>query len=102
MGPLLGDEVLVANPRGLAFKPRNQWHTFWNAADAPVPGFARSSLLPALSDFSRNSSTSGASARHPRRFSADFFVRHGLEMDLPSVPRLVERFGLRFPGDFPA
>src|SRR5512132_3527353 len=33
MGALLGDEVLVAEPGDLVFKPRNQWHTFWNAGD---------------------------------------------------------------------
>src|ERR671924_1208072 len=33
MGALLGDEVVEAGPGGLVFKPRNQWHTFWNAGD---------------------------------------------------------------------
>src|SRR5438309_4266482 len=35
MGALLGDEVLEAGPGDLIFKPRNQWHTFWNAGDGP-------------------------------------------------------------------
>src|ERR1700676_3998871 len=35
MGALLGDDVLEAGPGDLVFKPRNQWHTFWNAGDAP-------------------------------------------------------------------
>ena len=35
MGALLGDEVLEAEPGDLVFKPRNQWHTFWNAGDEP-------------------------------------------------------------------
>ena len=35
MGALLGDEVLVAEAGDLVFKPRNQWHTFWNAGDEP-------------------------------------------------------------------
>jgi len=35
MGALLGDEVIYAEAGELAFKPRNQWHTFWNAGDAP-------------------------------------------------------------------
>src|SRR5919199_111954 len=33
MGALLGDEVVEADPGDLVFKPRNQWHTFWNAGD---------------------------------------------------------------------
>ena len=35
MGALLGDEVLVAEAGDLVFKPRDQWHTFWNAGDEP-------------------------------------------------------------------
>src|SRR6266545_2927486 len=35
-GALLGDQVLEAGPGSLIFKPRQQWHTFWNAGDAPA------------------------------------------------------------------
>src|SRR5919112_105557 len=35
MGALLGDDVIVAEAGELAFKPRGQWHTFWNAGDEP-------------------------------------------------------------------
>ena len=37
MGALLGDDVVEAGPGDLVFKPRGQWHTFWNAGDEPVP-----------------------------------------------------------------
>jgi quercetin dioxygenase-like cupin family protein len=33
VGALLGDEVVVGRRGDLIFKPRNQWHTFWNAGD---------------------------------------------------------------------
>ena len=33
MGAQLGDEVVYAQKGHLVFKPRNQWHTFWNAGD---------------------------------------------------------------------
>jgi hypothetical protein len=36
VGALLGDEVLVGGPGDLIFKPRNQWHTFWNGGDQPA------------------------------------------------------------------
>src|SRR6266540_3831301 len=36
VGALLGDEVVVGGPGDLVFKPRNQWHTFWNAGDEPA------------------------------------------------------------------
>src|SRR3954468_14371761 len=35
MGALLGDAVVHADVGTLVFKPRHQWHTFWNAGDGP-------------------------------------------------------------------
>ena len=35
MGAQLGDEVVYAETGDLVFKPRDQWHTFWNAGDEP-------------------------------------------------------------------
>ena len=50
VGALLGDEVLIASPGDLIFKPRNQWHTFWNAGDEPArhPGDDLSCRLRAV------------------------------------------------------
>src|SRR3954465_7493267 len=96
MGALLGDEVLIANPGDLVFKPRNQWHTFWNAGDAPArileiispAGFER--FFAELVDL-------GGAGASPEIW-IDLCARYGLDMDPQSVPGLVERFGLRFPG----
>ena len=30
MGALLGDDVVYAEAGDFVFKPRKQWHTFWN------------------------------------------------------------------------
>jgi mannose-6-phosphate isomerase-like protein (cupin superfamily) len=98
MGALLGDEVLEAGPGDLVFKPRNQWHTFWNAGDEPCrileiiapAGFER--FFAELVDL-------GGAAVAPPAALADLCARYGLEMDAESVPGLIERFGLRFPGD---
>ena len=35
MGALLGDDVVYAEAGDLVHKPRDQWHTFWNAGDEP-------------------------------------------------------------------
>lgn len=35
LGALLGDDIVFAGAGDLVFKPRNQWHTFWNAGDTP-------------------------------------------------------------------
>src|SRR6187397_2738965 len=36
VGALLGNEVVEGGPGELIFKPRKQWHTFWNAGDTPA------------------------------------------------------------------
>ena len=98
VGALLGDEVLVGSPGDLIFKPRNQWHTFWNAGDEPArileiispAGFER--FFEELVDL-------GGVARAEPDTLADLCARHELEMDPDSVPGLLERFELRFPGE---
>jgi quercetin dioxygenase-like cupin family protein len=98
VGALLGDEVLVGSPGDLIFKPRNQWHTFWNAGDEPArileiispAGFER--FFDELVDLG------GVTQAEPQTL-ADLCARYGLEMDPESVPGLVERFDLRFPGE---
>ena len=94
-GALLGDDVVFAGPGDLVFKPRNQWHTFWNAGDAPCrileiisPGgfeglFAEIGADPAA--------MTGESA-------AAMDARYGLEVDYESIGRLCGEHGLEFPG----
>src|SRR6476620_6022327 len=36
VGALLGDEVVIGHAGDLSFKPRHQWHSFWNAGDEPA------------------------------------------------------------------
>jgi mannose-6-phosphate isomerase-like protein (cupin superfamily) len=98
VGALLGDEVLVGGPGDLIFKPRNQWHAFWNAGDEPArileiispAGFER--FFEELVDLG------GATQAEPQ-ILAQLCGRYELEMDPESVPGLVERFGLVFPGE---
>ena len=98
VGALLGDDIVVGAPGDLIFKPRNQWHTFWNAGDEPArlleiispAGFER--FFNELVDL-------GGVARAEPHIVADLCARYGLEMDPASVPGLVERFNLRFPGE---
>ena len=98
MGALLGDEVVEAGPGDLVFKPRNPWHTFWNAGDEPArileiispAGFER--FFEELVDM-------GGVANAEPEVLAELNARYGFEMDPDSVPGLVERFDLRFPGE---
>jgi mannose-6-phosphate isomerase-like protein (cupin superfamily) len=94
MGALLGDDVVEAGPGDLVFKPRNQWHTFWNAGDEPCrileiispAGFER--FFQELVDLG------GIAEATPEEF-ADLTQRYGLEVQPDTIPGLLERFGLR-------
>ena len=98
MGALLGEDVLEAGPGDLVFKPRGEWHTFWNAADEPCrileiiapAGFER--FFAELVDL-------GGVAQADPEVLGGLCQRYELEMDPSSVPGLVERFGVRFPGE---
>src|ERR1700704_2107990 len=98
IGALLGDEMLVAGPGDLIFKPRNQWHTFWNAGDE------RARILEIISPagferfFSDLVDLGGAPRAEPQ-ILADLCARYALEMDPGSVPGLVERFDRPSPGE---
>jgi mannose-6-phosphate isomerase-like protein (cupin superfamily) len=98
VGAMLGEEVLVGGPGDLIFKPRNQWHTFWNAGDEPAR------LLEIISPagferfFAELVELGGVTGAEPLTM-ADLCARYELEMDPDSVPGLLERFDLRFPGE---
>jgi mannose-6-phosphate isomerase-like protein (cupin superfamily) len=94
MGALLGDEVVEAGAGDLVFKPRNQWHTFWNAGDEPCrileiispPGFERF--------FQELVELGGIAQATPEEF-VELTGRYGLEVKPDTIPELLERFGLR-------
>jgi mannose-6-phosphate isomerase-like protein (cupin superfamily) len=94
MGALLGDDVVEAGPGDLVFKPRNQWHTFWNAGDEPCrileiispAGFER---------FFRELNDLGGALNADPEALAELNERYGQDMRPDSVPELLERFGLR-------
>jgi quercetin dioxygenase-like cupin family protein len=98
VGALLGDEVLVGNPGDLILKPRNQWHTFWNAGDEPARILEIISPAGFERFFNELVDLGGVTQAEPQTL-ADLCARYELEMDPDSVPGLVERFDLRFPGE---
>src|SRR3989442_5006817 len=98
VGALLGDEVLVGNPGDLIFKPRNRWHTFWNAGDEPARILEIISPAGFERFFSELVDLGGVTQAEPQTL-AELSARYGLEMDPASIPGLVERFDLRFPGE---
>jgi mannose-6-phosphate isomerase-like protein (cupin superfamily) len=94
MGALLGDDVVEAGPGDLVHKPRNQWHTFWNAGDEPCRILEIISPAGFEQFFRELSAMGGAMSADPGEFER-LRGRYGLEMQPESVPGLVERFGLR-------
>ena len=94
MGALLGDDVVEAGPGDLVFKPRNQWHTFWNAGDEPCRILEIISPAGFENFFRELSDMGGAITADPDELTA-LGERYGLHFKLDSVPELAERFGLQ-------
>ena len=96
IGVQVGEEVRVATPGDLVFKPRGVPHAFWNAGEVPAraleiispAGFERyfveiAPLLPPNHAGPPDEEALGA-----------VLARYGIEMDVGSIPVLVERHGL--------
>ncbi len=94
VGAWADGEVVYGEPGDLIFKPRNQWHTFWNAGDEPAKlievispaGFER--FFEELVDLDGPPS--------PEQI-AEIAERYGHHFDIEGTVRIMEEFGLRFP-----
>jgi mannose-6-phosphate isomerase-like protein (cupin superfamily) len=96
MGALLGDDVVYADEGDFVFKPRNQWHTFWNAGDQPCR------ILEIISPggFERFFERLGDAMAAPDFDPAELMGlggEYGLEFDPESIPRVCAEYGLRHP-----
>ena len=92
LGALLGDDVVTAGAGTWVFKPREQWHTFWNAGDTPCEIIEVISPAGFEEFFREVAAAWGDMARF-----AAINARYSLEMRFESVPTLCQRFGLTFP-----
>lgn len=98
MGALLGDDVLEAGPGDLVVKPRGEWHTFWNAAEEPCR--ILEIIAPAgFEGFFAELVELGGVAQADPAVLGSLCERYELEMDPSSIPSLLERFDVRFPGE---
>ena len=98
VGALLGDDVLEGGPGDLIFKPRNQWHTFWNAGDEPAR--ILEVISPAgFENFFKELIDLGGSRQAPPEKMMELAARYKLESNPDSVPGLLERFNLKMPGE---
>ena len=98
VGALLGDEVVIGKPGDLIFKPRAQWHTFWNDGDEPARILEIISPAGFERFFAELVDLGGVAQASPATLAA-LCDRYGLEMQPDSVPSLLDRFGVVFPGE---
>jgi mannose-6-phosphate isomerase-like protein (cupin superfamily) len=89
---LLGEDLVFGDVGDLIFKPRGEWHTFWNPTDQPArileiisPG--------AFEGYFRQMIALPPDATHADR--AEIAARYDLEVDPESIGRLVAEYGLR-------
>jgi len=92
LGALLGEEVVTAQVGTWVFKPRQQWHTFWNAGDTACEIIEIISPAGFENYFREVASSWGDVGKF-----AEINRKYSLDMDFDSVPRLCQRFGLTFP-----
>jgi mannose-6-phosphate isomerase-like protein (cupin superfamily) len=101
MGARLGDDVVYAEPGDLVFKPRNQWHTFWNAGDTPCR------ILEIISSagfehFFKELGDRMAEVKAPSVAEVpglpELGDRYGIYFRPESIARLCEEHGLVYPG----
>jgi mannose-6-phosphate isomerase-like protein (cupin superfamily) len=92
LGALLSDDVLIVEPGSWVFKPRHQWHTFWNPGDEPCE------IIEVISPsgFERYFREVADHWGDVAQF-AEINRKYRLDMDFASVPSLCERFHLTFP-----
>jgi mannose-6-phosphate isomerase-like protein (cupin superfamily) len=90
----LGDNVVYGEPGDLVYKPRNVWHSFWNASDKP----ARLLEVISPSGFEHYFVELATLFQEHGPDRPDLFVelneKYGLAMDFASVEGLVNAHGL--------
>ena len=93
IGAVLDGNEIVAGPGELLFKPRGQWHTFWNAGDEPatcleiISPAGLEQLFRALAQVGE-ATTPEDLARLARPYNCD--------VDMDATAAVIERHGVEF------
>lgn len=94
LGAKLGDDVVYADAGDLVFKPRNQWHTFWNPGDT----LCRMLEIIAPGGFEGMFDELGKMTGPPSLDDVRVLNhKYGIDEDFESIGRLCQEFGLAFP-----
>jgi mannose-6-phosphate isomerase-like protein (cupin superfamily) len=93
VGALLGDEEVYAGVGDLIFKPRGQWHTFWNAGD--VPARVLEIISPGGFESAFHEMHAYGEAMTPENL-AEIATRYHVDVDFEGTAPVIERHGLSF------
>jgi mannose-6-phosphate isomerase-like protein (cupin superfamily) len=94
MGAILGDDVVYAEQGDFVFKPRDQWHTFWNAGDEPCRILEIISGAPFERFFEE---FGGALASGEQPNFPLYTEKYGIQFDPTSIDRICDEHGLTHP-----
>jgi len=95
MGALLGDDVVEAGPGDLVYKPRGQWHTFWNAG--PEECRILEIIAPAgFENFFDELVEAGGVVNAGPETMRYLSEKYAIEFQPETIPDLCARFGLTF------
>lgn len=93
IGAVIEGREVEAGPGDLLFKPRGQWHTFWNAGDEPASCLEL--ISPAGLEQLFRSFATLTGEPEPEQL-AEMAAKYGCDIDFPATFPLVERHGLSF------
>jgi mannose-6-phosphate isomerase-like protein (cupin superfamily) len=95
LGADLGGEIVYGEVGDLIFKPRGQWHTFWNAGDVPARILEIISPAGFEKFFDTITELAGRGELDTAKLVA-LAAEYGTEIDPSSVPGLMATHGLTF------
>ena len=97
VGVQIGDLVTVAEPGTIVFKPRGIPHAFWNESEEEARVLEM--ITPAgFDDYFRELAPLYAEATNGRpdpERAAALYAKYGLDLDISSVPQLIQAHNLR-------
>jgi quercetin dioxygenase-like cupin family protein len=96
VGAWADGEVVYGEPGDLIFKPRGQWHTFWNAGDEPARLIEIISPAGFEKMFEEMVDNPAPAGPPPPEVLADLEDRYGLQMDFEGTEKILAEQGLRF------
>jgi Cupin domain len=104
MGAQLGDDVVYAEAGDLVFKPRNQWHTFWNAGNTPcrlLEIISPAGFEHFFNELGEQMAAAKAVSMAAVPDLAGLGARYGHYFQPESIARLCRQHGLVLPGVSP-